>query len=88
MVRQVIGQGRSGVAVGVLLQPEGVHLHGGAAAIGRAAQDTVARAVVDVEVDGVGVCIPIDEVIEQIVGQDRCGASGVVVEIIIYSLHG
>jgi len=60
--------------VGVLLQPEGVDAHGGAAAIGRAAQDSVARAVVDVEICVVGACVPTDEVIQQVVGQDSRGA--------------
>ena len=55
--------------VGVLLQPEGVDTHGGATAIGGAAQDSVARAFVDVELGVVRAGVPTDEVIQQVVGQ-------------------
>ncbi len=59
----------------MLFESEGVHLHGGAAAIGGAAQDAVARAVVDVEL-GVGrACVPTDEMVQQVVGQRRGGAA-------------
>ena len=61
--------------VGVLLQPEGVDAHGGAAPIGRATQDTVAGGVVDVELCVVGACVPTDEVIKLVVGQGRGGAA-------------
>ena len=65
----------AGCGVVVLFESEGVHLHGGATAIGRAAQDSVARAVVDVELCVVGACVPTDEVIQQVVAQRRGGAA-------------
>ncbi len=80
---------RTCIEVGMFLQSEGIDGHSGATTGGRATQDTVARGVVDGEVLVVGTSIPTDEVIQEVIGEGRGGASGgVVVEIIIYSLNG
>ena len=63
------------VEIGMFLQPEGVHRHGGATARGGAAQDARARGIVDREVFALRACIPTDEVIQEIVSEGRGGAT-------------
>ncbi len=65
----------STIEVAVFLQAEGVDGHGGARAIGRAAQHARARGVVDIEVFVLRSSVPTDEVIEQVVGEGGGGAA-------------
>jgi len=58
------------VEVAVFLQPEGIDGHGGATARGRAAQDTIARGVVDV-LSLVGYsCVLLGELVNAVVGSE------------------
>ncbi|MGZ3623403.1 MAG: hypothetical protein ACXWPS_15295 [Ktedonobacteraceae bacterium] len=54
--------------VRVLFESKGIDGHGRAITVGGAAQDTVARGVVDVELCVVGACIPTDEMVKQVIG--------------------
>ncbi len=63
------------IEVGMFLLPESIDRHGGATAGGRAAQDSCARSVVDVQVLVLRACVPTDKVIEQVVGEGGSGAA-------------
>ncbi len=65
----------STIEVAMFLQPEGIDGHGGATAIGGAAQDTIARSIVDIEVLVGRASVPTDEVIQEVIGERRGGAA-------------
>jgi hypothetical protein len=59
----------------VFLQAEGVDGHGGAIAVGGAAQHAVARGIVDISFLVVTPGIPFDQLVEVVVGEDAGGAA-------------
>jgi len=59
----------------MLLQAEGVDGRGRATTGGGAAQDSCARGIVDREVFALRACIPTDEVIQEVIGEGRGGAT-------------
>ena len=63
------------IEVAVFLQPEGIDGHGRATAIGGTAQDPRTRGVVNVQVFILRASVPIDEVIEEVIGERGRGAT-------------